>query len=356
MRNTDFLHFRANLQRTGLVEHTLPPPLTLAWERNFGDEVRFPSLAGDRIYFCSLDANAYCLSLSGETVWTFTTGARNNAGMMLYRGRCYFGSNDHGFYCLDAETGAMIWRRSSRAANQGNFAAFDDVVCCGSYDGCVYAFDAVTGQTRWTFDAGSGVNCSLAVLDSTIYFGANGGTVHAVDARTGRTIWETLAPGGINSTCAVSPRGVFTGTRTGQCCAFDVDTGALLWSLDFGARIFASPALDDAFVYIASDLCTLRKLNIDDGSLVWEATLGTGCLPPGGQIWTSPVIAGDVVYAGPALGAVQAVDRASGALRWSFPVAGPASSSVAVGQGMLFTSTGGNHMLAFKPAPQARCS
>jgi outer membrane protein assembly factor BamB len=345
-----FPHFRANLQRTGVISNAFAPPLSLAWEYEIDDEVRSPTIAHGRIYFASLNSHVYALSLDGELIWRFKTGARINASLAIVGDHAYFGCNDHSFYCLDAHTGALIWQQSAKAAIQGNFATFANLVMCGAYDGNVYAFDAISGAPVWMTHVGSGVNCSLALFGDVIYLGANGGTVHALDAHTGETIWQSPAPGGINSTCVVSPRGLFTGTRTGRFCAFDILTGALRWSFDFGARIFASPSLDDDFVYIASDLGTLRKLRIEDGSLVWEVVIGNGQLSPRGQVWTSPLVCGDVVYVGPALGAIMALDRATGEKLWAYPVEGPSSSSVAIAGGVLASSTGGNRLLVFKSA------
>ncbi len=341
-------HFRGNLQRTGWLGFTFHPPLRLAWERTFDGEVRSPTIAHKRIYFNTLSGHAIALSLDGDLVWQFTSGTRLNASLMIWGDRAYCGCNDAYFYCLDAHTGELVWKHKAGAAIQGNFAAFDDAVFCGAYDGFVYAFDAATGDLRWKVYVNSGINCSIAEMDGVLYFGTNGGTVYALDAHTGNVLWQARAPGGINSTCAVSARGLFTGTRTGQLCAFDLATGRLCWSQDFGARIYASPALDDAFVYIASDRGTLRKLRIEDGAPAWEAIIGSGMLPPGGQIWTCPTLTGDVVWIGPALGKIMALDWATGASRWHYPVEGPSSSSVAIGEGVLASSTGGNRLLVFR--------
>lgn len=341
-------HFRGNLQRTGRLDCAFRPPLRLAWERSFDGEVRSPTIAHGHIYFNTLSGHAIAFSLDGDLVWRFTTGTRLNASLMIWGNRAYCGCNDAYFYCLDAHTGELIWKYRAGAAIQGNFAAFGDVVFCGSYDGCVYAFDTATGNLRWKVNVGSGVNCSIAEMNGVLYFGTNGGAVYALHAHTGNVIWQARAPGGINSTCAVSVRGLFTGTRTGQFCAFDLATGRLRWSLDFGARIYASPALDDGFIYIASDLGTLRKLRIEDGALTWETMIGSGKLPPGGQVWTCPTLAGDVVWIGPALGKIMALDCATGNELWSYPVKGPSSSSVAIGEDVLASSTGGNCLLVFK--------
>ncbi|BCX05855.1 MAG: hypothetical protein KatS3mg053_3793 [Candidatus Roseilinea sp.] len=340
-------HFRADLQRTGRLDITFHPPLCLAWERSFDGEVRSPTIAHGHIYFNTLSGHALALSLDGDPVWRFTSGTRLNASLMIWGDRAYCGCNDAYFYCLDAHTGKLVWKHKAGAAIQGNFAAFGEVVFCGSYDGCVYAFDAGNGDLRWKVHVGSGVNCSIAEMNGALYFGTNGGAVYALDAYTGGVLWQARAPGGINSTCAVSERGLFTGTRTGQFCAFDLTTGRLCWSLDFGARIYASPALDDEFVYIASDRGTLRKLRIEDGAPVWEAIIGSGKLLPGGQLWTCPTLAGNAVWIGPALGKIMALDRATGAELWSYPVEGPSSSSVAIAEGVLASSTGGNRLLVF---------
>ena len=334
------------------------PPLQLAWEYEIDGEVRSPTIANGHIYFASLNGKCYCLNLEGRLVWTFTADSRNNASLMIHEGLAYFGSNDSHFYCLDATTGVLVWKQKAQAAIQGNFAAHENLVMCGSYDNGVYAFDARTGDPAWRADVGSGVNCSLAVMHDAIYLGTNGGTVHALDARTGAAIWRVFAPGGanssasanvsaggINATCAVSARGLFVGTRLGQFCKFDWTIGHLDWLLDFGAPIFASPALEDEFVYSASDLGTLRKVRVSDGALVWEAFIGKLA---GGQVWTSPLVAGDVVYAGPALGWIRAFDKHTGAELWRYPVGGPSSSSIAIGEGVLVSSTGGNRLLVFR--------
>ncbi len=189
-RGEQFPHFRANLQRTGVIDTPFAPPLALAWEHTLDDEVRSPTIANGCIYVASLNSHAYCFNLSGELQWQFKAGSRINASLMLVQDRAYFGCNDSMFYCLNAHTGDLIWNQRAKMAIQGNFAVSDDVVFCGSYDGHVYAFDAHNGVPRWKVNVGSGVNASLALMDDALYFGTNGGTLHALDARTGETLWQ----------------------------------------------------------------------------------------------------------------------------------------------------------------------
>ncbi|MBX3619825.1 MAG: PQQ-binding-like beta-propeller repeat protein [Rhizobacter sp.] len=265
-----------------------------------------PAVAGGRVYAMSYDGRLYALdAASGERLWTFATEgerrfeARGLHGMqpltqtfadmydvylsspVVADGRVYFGSGDGHVYALDAATGVLRWKHRTGDVVHASPAVADGLVYVGSWDGRFYALDAASGEERWVFQAGvdtlmhnqQGFQSSPAVVGGVVYTGCRDAHVYALDARTGAERWR-------------------------------FSTGA--------SWVNSSPAVSAGRVYVAtSDTARLHVLDAATGKPLMEASTQA-------YVFSSPVVAGDVLLLGVLNGVLQARDLASGHLLWEF--------------------------------------
>ncbi|MGH8261632.1 MAG: PQQ-binding-like beta-propeller repeat protein [Steroidobacteraceae bacterium] len=154
------------------------PRLRLKWAFGFPRGVSAfaqPTIASGRVFvgsdigfFYSLDARTGCAYWSFEAL-----GSIRTAASLARRGGRYvvfFGDNKANVYALDAQNGALLWRRKveehfaaritgaptvSRgvvyvpvSASEGFSAATPSYPCC-TFRGSVVALDAATGRRRW---------------------------------------------------------------------------------------------------------------------------------------------------------------------------------------------------------------
>ena len=106
-----------------------------------------------------------------------------------------------------------------------------------------------------------------------------------------------------------------------------------------------SPALDGAATaYVAGEDAVLRALDQATGTTRWTANLS-------GAAYSSPAVAGGVVYVGTRTGTIAAYNTVNGALLFSDQTGGPVLSSPAELNQALYVGSGDGKLYAYTPAP-----
>jgi outer membrane protein assembly factor BamB len=209
---------------------------------------------------------------------------------------------------LRPEDGGVRWRaRLGPAYRRPAFDGARRTVFVPSADRHLYALDAGTGQTRWRFDAGAPVLSAPLVAaagrDEHVVFGA-GRQLFAVAAGTGRLAWSVPGRGWSAGRACCDGRRVYTCAADGYARAHDLHTGQEAWS-------YRMVAGDEHQVALYSG---------------WDCVVALG--------------AGTVIVA--TVSGSQALDAATGALRWSFPDSAMYPPAVVLGDGTaLLTSEQG---------------
>ena len=198
----------------------------------------------------------------------------------VVNGKVYFGSGDGNVYAVDAETGLLQWKFPTKDVVHASPAVVNGIVYVGSWDSRLYAIDAETGQERWSFQAGvdpaihnqEGFQSSPAVVDGTVYVGCRDAHLYALDAATGRKKWDyPTSKSWVITTPAVRDGVVYAGTSdSARLMAIDAKTGRLRWNFDAKAYMFSSPALAGDLIYVGNHNGKLYAVDAKTGKLAWE--------------------------------------------------------------------------------------
>ena len=108
-----------------------------------------------------------------------------------------------------------------------------------------------------------------------------------------------------------------------------------------------SPAVAGPLVCVGgSDGEFLECLDKETGDTDWQ-------IPTGARVFSSPAVAGDLLFVGSHTGALDAVDVATGVRRWSLPLGAAVMSSPELAGGMLYVGTDGGdlHAIRLSDAP-----
>ncbi len=132
---------------------------------------------------------------------------------------------------------------------------------------------------------------------------------------------------------------VFVNTDRGGLRVVSLDTGARLGSYGHGASWWTSPAVAGKLVYtifrdgtvVALDRMTLKP--------AWQQSLG--CL-----VTSSPAVNEGALYVGARDGGVYSLDAATGAILWRFQTGGEVSSSPALADGLVVIGSGDRNLYA----------
>ena len=298
------------------------------------------------VFVGSTDGNLYAIdTASGQQKWKFASKGRITSSPAVHGGLVYFESYDSNFYAVDAANGELKWTFAT--AGERRFSAphihgllperelmpdpFDfflsspavagGVVYFGSGDGCVYALDAGNGAMKWKFQTGGVVHASPAVADGTVFLGSWDTYFYALDATSGVEKWKFKTGDdpvihnqtGIQSSAAVAGGVVYFGCRDGRLYALDARSGARVWAYDNkGSWVIGSPAIKDGTVFFTtSDSGMFRAVDARTGTEQFAISLKW-------PMFSSPAIAGDLLYIGSHEGRMHVIDLAKRQLAWSF--------------------------------------
>jgi len=194
----------------------------------------------------------------------------------------FVASRDKQLYALDAASGKELWRVAANDIMTATPALYRDTVLFAAYDGKVAAVAAADGKQRWSYDAKLAVAGDITVVGDRAYFGSRTYELIALDAGSGAEIWKRYYWfSWIESPPVVRDGVVYTGSSDGiGVFAFDAASGKKRWKTTVPGYAWARTAVTDRSVI--------------------AGTVGVGKFP------------------GPRAGALVAIDRESGVMRWAY--------------------------------------
>jgi eukaryotic-like serine/threonine-protein kinase len=349
--------FRGGPAHTGVASSAAPRALpTVKWHFATGARiVSSPVLASGLLYVGSNDGHVYALdAASGRLRWAHRTDGPVPSTPAVVDGRVHVLSYDGKLHTLDAATGEPLWkfatggeRRFEARGLHGSMprtqtiadpfdvflsspAVAGGLVYFGSSDGHVYALDAASGTVRWKQRTGDVVHASPALADGLVVVGSWDGRLYAFDAASGAERWRVqtgLDPlmfnqQGFQSSPAIANGMVYVGCRDAHLYAFDLATGAERWKVSTGQSwVVGSPAVADGRVYFnTSDSSLVQVVDANTGKPAWEHKARA-------YMFSSPVVAGEVLLTGVLDGTLLALDRATGRALWTWRTAASKANS-----------------------------
>lgn len=355
--------FRVDAAHSGLYSAAGVPKLHgVKWKfKTMGPVVSSPVVSNGTVYVGSYDHNVYAINqLDGRQLWAFKTEGRVASSPAVYAGRVYIGSYDGNFYALDAKTGEERWKftfggehRFTAPHIHGRMPAaesmpdpFDfflsspsivnDTLYVGSGDGFVYALDVASGALRWKFRTGNVVHATPAVFHDTVYIGSWDSYFYALNAQTGAERWRFKTGEdpvisnqvGIQSSAVIADGFVVFGCRDGNLYALNSATGEKVWShSNDGSWVVSTPIASKGTLYFAtSDTGLFNAVDLKTGKP--QYTLNFKHWP----MFSSPAIAGRVLYIGSHSGKLIAIDLDRRVVSWTFQTDGSVQNGAAFSQ------------------------
>ncbi|MEU3191605.1 serine/threonine-protein kinase [Streptomyces sp. NPDC006992] len=197
-----------------------------------------------------------------------------------------------------------------------------------------------SGTLRWSvpdFSASS----TASVADGTLYMAHTGSrtekpSLRALDASTGQKRWTAPLSLARGTSLAVADSTVYLIGGT-ALHAVDATNGKQGWTFPLaGKRRYTSPAVAGGIVYIGGSDGGLHAIDAETGRQRWlyhypETTVGTSVVP-------APVVADGSVYISGGNGELHAVDATTGKKRWTYPLKDdkPGLQPVAVADGTVY--------------------
>lgn len=298
------------------------------------------------VYIGSEDGCLYAINeKNGKIRWKYKTGGAVHSSPAIFNNTVYIGSFDGYFYAIDTRTGHLKWKFKTGGEHWSGEISFlglkpvdrymDDLwdfflsspvispdsknpsVFFGSSDGNVYSLHAKTGQLKWKFKAKGSIHCSPVLYKNTLYIGSWDANLYAIDSQTGKERWKfetgkKTGFTGVQSTVAVANDMVYFGARDPFLFALNAETGKLIWRYDAAySWIISSAVVANNVVYVGtSDTFLLLGLDAKTGKELFK-------FKANGYVYSSPAIAGEMVYFGDFTGNFFAVNTKTLGKEWN---------------------------------------
>ena len=320
------------------VLHAIGEDGAVRWKYDAGGAIRSePAVIAGHVYVSSDAGFTARLEANGHEVWRVKTDEvtaprlpptdektrwdRYGSGLVADGSRLYFASRDKNLYALDIKTGATLWKYAASDIMTATPALYRDLVLIADYAGKVQAISAADGKLRWTYDAKLAVPGDLVVDRDQVLVGSRSYDLIALDAATGRERWKHYYWfSWIESPPVVRDGIAYTGSSDAtNVYAIDERSGRLRWKTAVPGWAWPRTAVSDRFVvagvsgsgaYPGFRAGALVALDRASGAVRWiDIEPPSQAVIDAGQYWgyvAAPLIAGKTVYAADLTGRVSA--------------------------------------------------
>ncbi len=346
---SDWPMFMNDAANSGCASAPVNLPLAPKWSFDAGAKiVASPVKAADKVFIATRDGVLFSLNAyTGELIWRYEAGARISAAPAAADGRVFISSLDGVAHGIDAATGNVVWRHSTGGMNAGSPTVERGRVFIGSGHphNSVIALDAATGALLWRYAVGQPVLSTPAVADAALWVGAGDGAFHGLNPDTGAPFAVVRTRGLIYSASPSMLAGVAFGAAgefDKNVYAFSTGDGAHKWTAspvpgDSQVKVSSvSSCGGRAFISIGYPDQKVAAFDAASGGVLWIQNAGSA---EGKNFHPSPVVAGNIVFAASADGALRAFDSASGSALASLSIGSSISATPAVADGMIFVAS-----------------
>lgn len=270
----------------------------------------------------------------------------------------YFGTDSEGLVALDRKLGSAAWR-----SNLGNedlpstiFTTVriqGEAIFAGSDNGNFCSLDKKTGAIRWIYTGADRIRSSptLAPKSKAIFVGLEYGLMHkggalaALDMHTGAKRWITNLPGRVRATPLYSEKEdmVIVGDDVGNVSGYSATDGSPRFHCTIKGGSFGGFTYDEKrrTIYFGSTSGVLYGVFIPTGEIVFtKQTLG---------IYSTPTIAGDILYFSSLDKRIYAINLSDHSERWRFATQGRIFASPLIIEGSLWCGSNDGKLYELDP-------
>ena len=141
------------------------------------------------VYVGDLDGSLFALDLkTGNKRWEFKSEIGFMTSPVVRDGRIFIGDIDGVFYCI-SESGEKVWSFQTQGEINSSANFYQDNVLVGSQDFHLYALNMKTGELAWKYESQDQIRCSATVAGNRAFVAGCDGLFHVVDLDTGYRSW-----------------------------------------------------------------------------------------------------------------------------------------------------------------------
>lgn len=353
-RPADWPIYRGDARLSGHAETVLPAAPVRLWSVSLGRTLKSsPVVAGGRVVIGADDGTLRCLALdSGKGLWQFKTSGTVEGPPLISGDLVVVGTDQGALHAVSLGSGTAVWSFAAqdRIVGGANLVTAADGalrLLVGSYDMNVYCLNAASGAKQWSFETANYVNATPAVDDQRVVFGGCDGLLHVLAAEDGRELRSVAVGSYVAAPVAVENGQAYVGHYGGEVLCVDLETATVRWRVSpgpAGEAILGPLAICGDLLVAGSRDGAIYALERTTGATRWSYRSG-------GPIDSGAVACGSQVVFGSADGRVYLVSAKDGAKLWSYEVGAAVSTAPAVVGACFLLGAEDGSLHAFGPAP-----
>lgn len=259
---------------------------------------------------------------SGRELWRVRTINGIEGGAAAIRDRVFFGASDGMFYSVDIRSGRILWSVPTKAETLSEplIDGENGRVYVLTANNAVFAFEAESGKTAWVYSRQDANNFSIrggtrpALKNGTLYVGFSDGFLAALNVKTGQILWDVQLNRNkrfkdVDTSPVIEGDRLFVAGYDDRLYALSAAKGEILWRHDGGG--YAGLTVLGPRVFYPTSEGELRALDKESGKLLWTVPVAKG-------ISTSVVPYKGLIAYGESRGELKFADVSSGRTVASF--------------------------------------
>lgn len=289
---------------------------------------------------------AYDRKSAGEK-WRFKVMGGVEGGGTVHDHSLFFAASDGFLYSVDVRTGAMNWSYPIKVEGLGTPTYHDGAVYFLAGNNVLHAVNAETGKLNWLYSHRDASTLSIRgasqplIHDGRLYVGLSDGFLVSLRAKDGVVAWEVPLNRNrrfrdIDSEVVIDGDRLYVTGFDAQLYCVNLNDGSVLWTVDEGA--YSGVTLVDSTLYYSSSQGAVLAVDRISGKVKWRAALG--------GIGTRPTVINDMLAVGEMNGALKFLERQGGSRVGEFHPGWGVSSQVTLDSDdsskIYFMSSGAN--------------
>jgi len=275
------------VERAALQDFQPSAKATLAWRQQVGGAGGFvfaPALIGDSIYATGQDGQlARFEADSGKLIWRVDVGTKLSSGVGGGNNLLLVGTAKGAVLAFDHD-GKPLWQAKVSSEVLSAPQTAEDIVVVRTGDGRIYGLDAKDGKRKWVYQRAMPAlvlrnYTGVVVTRGAVLAGFPGGKLVALNLINGTVGWEatvalprgateleriaditSLPVADTNMVCAVAFQG--------RAACFDLLRGNQLWAREISS--IAGLSMDNRYLYVSDAKGAVQALDKSSGASIWK--------------------------------------------------------------------------------------
>lgn len=224
--------------------------------------------AGEMLLVSTRAGKLYCVDVAKQKIiWTYEVSTGFSSPPFLGKENIYIYDEENILYCLD-RGGKQLWMKAIKDRLTSGIVEFKDKIGFGTENGLFLALEAVSGFELWQFQAGDSIRSTPVSAAGRIIFGSDDHNLYILNEE-GHLLGKIAVEDKIQATAFIDGKFLYFGADDHYFYCYNWMKNKKKWKVKTGGKIFTPPVSDGKRVLFLCLNNVLYCLNKRNGIILW---------------------------------------------------------------------------------------